>query len=42
MARSFDADRLAASPTSWPSLARGAACKVFMGSHWATGTWDGL
>lgn len=37
-----DHQRLAASPAKWPVLARGAACKVFMGSHWASGTWNGL
>lgn len=34
--------RLAGSPTSWPAKPRGAACKVFMGSQWASGTWEGL
>ncbi|MEN9768234.1 MAG: hypothetical protein RLZZ32_2194 [Cyanobacteriota bacterium] len=42
MARSSDADRLAASPTKWPSWPRGRACKVFMGYGWSSGTWDGL
>ncbi len=37
-----DHQRLAGSTTSWPSLPRGAACKVYMGYGWASGTWDGL
>jgi hypothetical protein len=37
-----DHQRLAGSPTSWPVWPRGAACKVFMGYGWASGTWDGL
>jgi hypothetical protein len=37
-----DHQRLARSPTSWPSWPRGTACKVFMGYGWASGTWDGL
>jgi hypothetical protein len=40
--RTPDRKRLAGSPTSWPSLPRGTACKVFMGSGWASGTWQGL
>jgi hypothetical protein len=37
-----DHQRLASSPTSWPAKPRGTACKVFMGSQWASGTWEGL
>jgi hypothetical protein len=37
-----DQQRLAGSPTSWPSWPRGRDCKVFMGHGWAKGTWDGL
>lgn len=37
-----DHQRLASSPTSWPAWPRGAACKVFMGYGWASGTWDGV
>jgi hypothetical protein len=37
-----DYQRLAGLPTRWPSLPLGAACKVFMGSGWASGTWEGL
>jgi hypothetical protein len=37
-----DQQRLAADPTRWPVLARGAAVKVYMGHGWASGTWDGL
>ena len=37
-----DHQRLAASPAGWPSVARGGAVKVYMGSHWASGTWQGL
>lgn len=37
-----DHQRLAASPTSWPLWARGRPCKVYMGTGWASGTWDGL
>ncbi len=42
MAAERDHQRLAGSITSWPSKPRGAACKIFMGSHWASGTWEGL
>jgi hypothetical protein len=37
-----DHHRLALSPTRWPSLPRGAAVKVYMGSRWASGTWQGF
>lgn len=37
-----DRKRLALSPTSWPSWPRGTACKAFMGSGWASATWEGL
>jgi hypothetical protein len=40
--RTPDHQRLAASPTSWPSWPRGTPCKVFMGYGWASGAWDGL
>lgn len=40
--RTPDHQRLAANPTKWPSLARGAAVKVYMGSQWASGSWQGL
>ncbi len=42
MARFSESDRLAASPTKWPSWTLGRACKVFMGYGWASGTWEGL
>lgn len=35
-------NRLAQDPTRWPSLPRGAAVKVYMGSQWASGTWQGF
>jgi len=35
-------NRLAADPTKWPQKPRGAACKVYMGSQWASGTWQGM
>jgi len=42
MPRTPDHQRLAGSPTSWPSWPRGTPCKVFMGYGWASATWDGL
>jgi hypothetical protein len=37
-----DHQRLAGDPSRWPAKPRGTACKVYMGSHWASGTWEGL
>ena len=42
MPKPSDQQRLASSPTNWPSWPRGRACKVFMGYGWASCTWDGL
>jgi len=37
-----DHQRLAGNPSRWPSLPCGAAVKVYMGSQWASGTWQGF
>ena len=42
MPKHSEQDRLASSPTRWPSWAPGRACKVFMGYGWASGAWEGL
>lgn len=42
MPKQTEAERLAASPSNWPSWPRGTAVKVYMGSRWASGTWQGL
>lgn len=33
---------MAADPTKWPQKPRGTACKAYMGSQWASGTWQGM